>query len=357
MSYVSLRQVTKRFGGVTAVDSLDLEVAKGECLAMLGPSGCGKTTTLRMIAGFEDIDDGEIRVGERLLSSRRTNYYLPPEQRNFGMVFQAFAVWPHLSVFENVAFPLRVRKLPAAEIEQRTRAALQHTNLLKVAASRPDDLSGGGKQRVALARALAIQPDVMLLDEPLSSLDPHFREEMRFEIKDLQRRFGFSIIYVTHDQSEAMALSDRILVMRAGVVQQIGTPLEVYGAPANRFVYGFIGLSNFLPVGLSPHGCQIGGESTAWPATHAPSPDLVAAGRAIVATRPAEIDFIAEGGLAGVVRRRAYLGEIVSYQIAVGDGQELRVQKTRHEPGPEVGEPCRLALRRPHWYADAGTPP
>ncbi len=356
MSYVSLRQVTKRFGGVTAVDNLNLDVAKGECLAMLGPSGCGKTTTLRMIAGFEDIDDGEIRVGERLLSSRRTNYYLPPEQRNFGMVFQAFAVWPHLSVYENVAFPLRVRRLPKAEIERRTRAALQHTNLLKVAASRPDDLSGGGKQRVALARALAIQPDVMLLDEPLSSLDPHFREEMRFEIKDLQRRFGFSIIYVTHDQSEAMALSDRILVMRQGVVQQIGTPLEVYGAPANRFVYGFIGLSNFLAVSLSPHGCQIGGESTAWPATHAPSPGLVAAGRAIIATRPAEIDFIAEGGLAGVVRRRAYLGEMVSYQIAVGDGQELRVQKTRHEPGPGVGEPCRLAMRRPHWYADAGAP-
>jgi iron(III) transport system ATP-binding protein len=354
MSYVSLRQVTKRFGGVTAVDNLNLDVAKGECLAMLGPSGCGKTTTLRMIAGFEDIDDGEIRVGERLLSSRRTNYYLPPEQRNFGMVFQAFAVWPHLSVFENVAFPLRVRKLPKAEIEQRARAALQHTNLLQVAASRPDDLSGGGKQRVALARALAIQPDVMLLDEPLSSLDPHFREEMRFEIKDLQRRFGFSIIYVTHDQSEAMALSDRILVMREGVVQQIGTPLEVYGAPANRFVFGFIGLSNFLSVRLSPHGFQVGGEGAAWPATHAPSPDLVAVGRAIIATRPAEIDFVAEGGLAGIVRRRAYLGEVVSYQIAVGDGQELRVQKTRHETGPGVGDPCRLAMRRPHWYADAG---
>ena len=231
MTYIELRQVTKRFASVTAVDRLDLEIAKGECVAMLGPSGCGKTTTLRMVAGFDDLDDGEIRVGGKLLSSKRENLYVPPENRNFGMVFQAFAVWPHLSVFENVAFPLRVRKLPRAEIGARSEEALKHTNLLSAANGSPDDLSSGGKQRVALARALAIRPDVMLLDEPLSSLDPHFREEMRFEIKDLQHRFGFSILYVTHDQSEAMALSDRILVMRAGVVQQIGTPLEVYGSP------------------------------------------------------------------------------------------------------------------------------
>ena len=185
MAYIELNQVSKRFGEVLAVNQLDLQIAQGECVAMLGPSGCGKTTTLRMVAGFEDLDDGEIRVGDKLISSKREKYYLPPEQRNFGMVFQAFAVWPHLSVFENVAFPLRVRKLPKAEIVARTEEALKHTNLLSAAAGSPDDLSGGGKQRVALARALAIRPDVMLLDEPLSSLDPHFREEMRFEIKDL----------------------------------------------------------------------------------------------------------------------------------------------------------------------------
>jgi iron(III) transport system ATP-binding protein len=172
-----------------------------------------------MVAGFEDLSDGEIHVGERLISSPKKNYYLPPEKRNFGMVFQAFAVWPHLSVYENVAFPLRIRNLPTDEIEKRTKDALHSTNLLKVADGSPADLSGGGKQRVALARALAINPDVMLLDEPLSSLDPHLREEMRFEIKDLQRKYGFSIIYVTHDQAEAMALSDRILVMKLGVVR------------------------------------------------------------------------------------------------------------------------------------------
>jgi iron(III) transport system ATP-binding protein len=349
MAYIELRQVTKRFGEVTAVDRLDLDIAQGECVAMLGPSGCGKTTTLRMVAGFEDLDEGEIRVGDRLLSSRRTNYYLPPEQRNFGMVFQAFAVWPHLSVFENVAFPLRVRKLPKAEILARTEEALRHTNLLTAANSSPDDLSGGGKQRVALARALAIRPDVMLLDEPLSSLDPHFREEMRFEIKDLQRRFGFAILYVTHDQSEAMALSDRILIMRDGVVQQIGTPIEVYGSPANRFVFEFIGLSCFLQAQLAASGMRIGGTRYAWPGELAPPPELIAAGAGLLAARPTEIDFVDAGGVRGKVVRKAYLGETIDYRVLVGDA-EVRVQKTRRLPGPGVGDNCGLNFLRPHWY-------
>ncbi|MCX7166402.1 MAG: ABC transporter ATP-binding protein [Rhodocyclales bacterium] len=349
MAYIELRQVSKRFGDVTAVDRLDLDIAEGECVAMLGPSGCGKTTTLRMVAGFEDLDDGEIRVGGKLLSSKREKFYLPPEQRNFGMVFQAFAVWPHLSVFENVAFPLRVRKLPKTEIIARTEEALKHTNLLSAARGSPDDLSGGGKQRVALARALAIRPDVMLLDEPLSSLDPHFREEMRFEIKDLQRRFGFSILYVTHDQSEAMALSDRILIMRAGVVQQIGTPLEVYGSPANRFVFEFIGLSCFLQAGLTSSGMQIGGMNCAWPGALAPPGALVAAGTGILAARPTEIDFVGEGGVRGTVARKAYLGETIDYRVLVGDA-EVRVQKTRRVPGPAIGDSCGLNFVRPQWY-------
>jgi iron(III) transport system ATP-binding protein len=348
MATLELRQVTRRFGTVTAVDRLDLDVGEGECVAMLGPSGCGKTTTLRMVAGFEDLDDGEIRVRDRLLSSKQKDFYLPPERRNFGMVFQAFAVWPHLSVFENVAFPLRVRKLPRAEIEERTREALRHTNLLDVAAGKPDDLSGGGKQRVALARALAIRPDAMLLDEPLSSLDPHFREEMRFEIKDLQRRFGFSILYVTHDQSEAMALADRILVMRAGVVEQIGTPLDVYTAPANRFVFEFIGLSNCLDVTLTGSGAAIAGQSLPDACVAVPA-ERHGAGRVVLATRPTEVEFVDAGGVAGVVARKAFLGETVDYRVMVGT-QEVRVQKSRHEPGPREGEGCQLAFPRPRWY-------
>ena len=354
MAYIDLNQVTKRFGTVVAVDQLNLQINKGECVAMLGPSGCGKTTTLRMVAGFEDLDDGEIRSGDRLLSSKKEKYYLPPEQRNFGMVFQAFAVWPHMTVFENVAFPLRIRKVPKEEIRARTTEALKHTNLLSVADGSPDDLSGGGKQRVALARALAIRPDVMLLDEPLSSLDPHLREEMRFEIKDLQRRFGFSILYVTHDQSEAMALSDRILVMKTGVVQQIGTPLEVYGNPANRFVFEFIGLSCFLKAKLSAGGMNIEGEAYPYPGGIAPPADLLASGEAFLAARPSEIEFSAEGGIRGHVERKSYLGEIIDYRIRVGTA-EVRVQKSRRDPSLSEGDACGLRIPNPHWYpASAG---
>ena len=349
MSHVRLVNVTKKFGDVTAVNSLNLEIGKGECFSMLGPSGCGKTTTLRMVAGFEDLSEGEIYVGDRLISSPKKNYYLPPEKRNFGMVFQAFAVWPHLSVYENVAFPLRIRNLPAAEIEQRTKDALHSTNLLAAADGSPENLSGGGKQRVALARALAINPDVMLLDEPLSSLDPHLREEMRFEIKDLQKKYGFSIIYVTHDQSEAMALSDRILVMKLGVVQQIDTPLNVYNKPANKFVFSFIGLSNFLDVVCEDGRAFVRGGEIALPDNLLPPADKRGKGVLSLASRPSEIDFVSEGGLCGVVSRKAFLGEIIDYQIKIGN-QEVRVQKGRRDPGPELGETCSLRFFRPVWY-------
>lgn len=349
MSYIQLTNVMKQFGDVIAIPDLNLSIEKGECFSMLGPSGCGKTTTLRMIAGFEDLDGGEIRVGDRLLSAKASNYYLPPEQRNFGMVFQAFAVWPHMTVYDNVAFPLALKKLSKQEIEKRTTDALRHTNLLSVAQKSPDDLSGGGKQRVALARALALNPDVMLLDEPLSSLDPHLREEMRFEIKALQRKFGFSIIYVTHDQSEAMALSDRIMVMRKGVVEQIDTPLNVYNNPANKFVFNFIGLSNQLNVNLSPQGVSFEGLVGSYNIQPAPSAELMNQGKAILATRPSEIDFVASGGVNGIVKRRSYLGEVVDYSILIGN-QELRVQKGRRDPGPQEGEPCQVAFNKLHWY-------
>ncbi|MDO5054201.1 MAG: ABC transporter ATP-binding protein [Pasteurella oralis] len=349
MSYIQLNHVMKKFGDVIAIPDLSLSIEKGECFSMLGPSGCGKTTTLRMIAGFEDLDGGEIRVGERLLSSKVTNFYLPPEKRNFGMVFQAFAVWPHMTVYDNVAFPLTLKNLSKQEIETRTKEALKHTNLLKVADKSPDDLSGGGKQRVALARALALNPDVMLLDEPLSSLDPHLREEMRFEIKALQRKFGFSIIYVTHDQAEAMALSDRILVMKKGMIEQIDTPLNVYNNPANKFVFNFIGLSNQLNVGLSAQGVSFAGIEGHFVIQPTPTSELIQQGQAILATRPSEVDFVNQGGIPGVVKRRSYLGEVVDYSILIGQ-QELRVQKGRRDAGPKEGETCQIAFSRLHWY-------
>jgi len=353
MSYVRLVNVTKRFGKVTAVNNLNLEIGKGECFSMLGPSGCGKTTTLRMVAGFEDLSEGEVWVGDRLLSSPKKHHYVPPENRNFGMVFQAFAVWPHMSVYENVAFPLRIRKLPDAEIEKRTTDALKSTNLLPAAEDSPDSLSGGGKQRVALARALAINPDVMLLDEPLSSLDPHLREEMRFEIKDLQRKYGFSIIYVTHDQSEAMALSDRILVMKLGVVQQIDTPLNVYNSPANRFVFSFIGLSSFTNAVWKDGQAYIQGSDQPLPESLTPAEAMRQEEVFSLASRPSEIEFTSPTdpkGVKGIVTRKAFLGEIVDYQIKVGD-QTLRVQLGRRDAAHEVDEACYLHFLRPFWYA------
>ncbi len=347
-SHIRFVHVTKRFGSVVAVDRLNLEVEKGECFSLLGPSGCGKTTTLRMIAGFEDLDEGEIHVGERLFSSSYRKYYLPPEKRDFGMVFQAFAVWPHLNVFENVAFPLRIKKMPKAEMNERTRRALEHTGLLKVEDRFPNVLSGGQMQRIALARAIAINPVVMLLDEPLSNLDPKLREEMRFEIKDLQRKFGFTILYVTHDQAEAMALSDRMLVMNLGVVQQVDTPMNIYNRPVNKFVFGFIGLSNFVPVEISDGKVYVKGGFGSGPI---PSeiPGDVNEREMTLACRPSEIEFAEGEGLKGIIKRKVYLGDIIDYRVGVGP-VEIRVQKNRRKGLFKEGEPCRLRFNRLHWY-------
>lgn len=368
MAQLKLVDVTKRFGEVIAVNRLNLEVEKGECFSFLGPSGCGKTTTLRMIAGFEDLDEGELSVDGKVFSSSFKKYYLPPEQRDFGMVFQAFAVWPHLTVRDNVAFPLQIRRRPKQEIAERVKMALQSTGLTHREASYPGKLSGGEQQRIALARAIAINPKVMLLDEPLSNLDAKLREEMRFEIKDLQKKFGFTIIYVTHDQAEAMALSDRMLVMDHGVVQQIGKPLDIYNKPANKFVFSFIGLSNFIPVDIAGGRASVAGAEGAL--SHSAPAEF--GNRALMACRPSDIDFVGQGAVdsgnvdaigagSGVgsgtgdattealVARRTYLGDIIDYKLAVGN-IELRVQKPRHERGPAEGARCRIRINRTLWY-------
>jgi len=348
---VTLSHVTKRFGGVTAVRDLGLEIRDGECFSLLGPSGCGKTTTLRMLAGFEDLDEGEIRVGDRVFSNSARRYYLPPEQRDFGMVFQAFAVWPHLNIFDNVAFPLQIKGLSRADIQAKTRRALADTGLLKVQHAFPGELSGGEKQRIALARAIAINPQVMLLDEPLSNLDPKLREEMRFEIKDLQRRLGFTIVFVTHDQAEAMAISDRMLVMRDGVLQQVGSPIEIYEKPSSRFVFSFIGLSNFLPMEDRDGRSYVQGAPEAGP-LEAPRPTGAAGPTWTLASRPTHIDLSAEGGLRGTVLRRVYLGEVVEYRVRVGP-HELRIQKGARDQVFEEGAPVGLTFRRCLGYAES----
>jgi iron(III) transport system ATP-binding protein len=351
MAHVILRDITKRFGSVVAVDKLNLTVPRGQCISFLGPSGCGKTTTLRMLAGFEDLDEGEILVGERVISSSFKNYYLPPEKRDFGMVFQAFAVWPHLSVFDNVAFPLQIRGLSRAEIQEKTTTALTYTGLLDARDSFPNELSGGQKQRIALARSISFNPTVMLLDEPLSNLDPKMREVMRFEIKELQRRFNFTIIYVTHDQAEAMALSDRIVVMDFGAkVQQDDTPVNTYLHPANKYVFGFIGLSNFLEVEIAEGAVYIRGTREAGPVTRE-VPSHAPGALPTLACRPAEIEMWQEGGVRGTVVRRVLLGDTVDYRVRVGSN-EIRVQRNVRKPMFAEGDPCGLAFSRLHWYAE-----
>ena len=255
MDQVILRHVTKRFttktlGDIVAVDDFNLSVHEGECFSFLGPSGCGKSTTLRMIAGFEDLSEGEIELCGRPVSIKEKNLYVPPEERGLGMVFQSFAVWPHMNVFDNVAFPLQIQKVNKTEIAQRVKEAMKHTSLTGLEEVFPSDLSGGQQQRIALARAIVTQPKVMLLDEPLSNLDPKLRETMRFEIKELQRKFNFTIIFVTHDQSEAMAISDRMMVCDMGKIMQIDTPENLYNRPNSRFVHSFLGESTFLNVVL-----------------------------------------------------------------------------------------------------------
>jgi iron(III) transport system ATP-binding protein len=239
--------LSKRFGAVMAVDDVSFAVDEGELITLLGPSGCGKTTTLRMLAGLERPDAGEVQVSDRLLSSAERRIFLPPERRGIGMVFQSYAVWPHMSVFENVAFPLHARGVSSAERRRRAMAALETVGLAGFADRPAPQLSGGQQQRVALARAIVSDPAVLLLDEPFSNLDARLRDEMRLELRGLQRRLGVTSVFVTHDQTEAMMLSDRVLVMNAGRVEQEGTPREVYESPRSQFVMDFLGQVSHLP--------------------------------------------------------------------------------------------------------------
>ncbi len=246
MPGVIVQGVSKRFGGVRAVEDVTLAVADGRLMTLLGPSGCGKTTTLRMIAGLEQNDTGYIEIGDRVVSDAAAGLFVPPERREIGMVFQSYAIWPHMTVFENVAYPLEVRRRPSAEVRERVLASLQLMEMEHLATRPATALSGGQQQRVAIARALVFHPRVLLMDEPLSNLDAKLREQMRVEIRALQQRLGITTVYVTHDQEEAMVLSDEIAVMHDGRVLQIAAPEAIYARPANRTVAAFFGTPNLL---------------------------------------------------------------------------------------------------------------
>ena len=341
MAEVKITGVTKLFGDVKAVDNFNAVIANGEFVSILGPSGCGKTTMLRMIAGFERANFGEIYIGEQLVSSSEKKLFVPPEKRSIGMVFQSYAVWPHMSVFDNVAYPLKIKGFGKQEIAAKTGQALELVHLEGYASRFPNQLSGGQQQRVALARALVSEPNLLLLDEPLSNLDAKLRESMRFEIKELQKKLNITVVYVTHDQAEAMAMSDRIIVMNKGVIQQIGSPMAVYETPANRIIADFIGLVNFVD------GEAAGGK-VAVPAFGLELESCGCAdGKVVVAIRPEHLSLARDGGMIrGKLVHKFYLGDAVDWRIDV-QGTVLRlIDKSLEENACAIGDEVALSIHK-----------
>ena len=327
----------KRYGQKVVLPGLDLAVEEGEFLTLLGPSGCGKTTALRLLAGFEQPDSGEIRLAGRNLAD------LPPERRPVNTVFQSYALFPHMTVAENIGFGLRMRREPSAEIARRVREALALVQLPDLAQRKPAQLSGGQQQRVALARALVNHPRVLLLDESLSALDYRLRKSMQTELKALQRRLGLTFLFVTHDQEEALSMSDRIAVMRAGVIQQIGPPRDIYENPANRFVARFVGESNLLDAtvlarpGADRIEVRLGGQPFSLPTTL----PLATGDRVQVLLRPEDLRLErldaavdAGGRLTGVIEDKTYTGVTLDTLIRLDDGCTLRASEFFDEDDP-----------------------
>ena len=352
MASVRIESVSKAYAGRAILASLSLEIQDGECFTLLGPSGCGKTVLMRLIAGFEAPDSGSISIGDQLVASAASAQFLPPEQRALGMVFQDYAVWPHMSVFDNVAYPLKLAQVEAGALRERTLRAVGLVGLDGLEARLPSQLSGGQQQRVALARALVSEPRLLLLDEPLNNLDANLREEMRFEIKALQRKLGITILYVTHDQEIALAISDRLAVMdETGSLRQIGAPQEVYEHPADDFVFRFLGIANFLPVRRDGADLYIGGSTTPWVG---PEPDQHGA-RITAGFRPSDVLLARDGdGLPGHIVRASFLGAQVDYLIDIA-GTLIRAALPSHECLARgllfvEGEPCRVGLATVQWF-------
>jgi ABC-type Fe3+/spermidine/putrescine transport system ATPase subunit len=348
---LEFRDVVKRFGAVHAVDGVSFTIERGEIFTLLGPSGCGKTTTLRLVAGLEEPDDGEIFIAGKPVAVPARGIYLPPEKRQLGMVFQSYAIWPHLSVFENVAFPLRVRRESSETVRQRVAQALEIVGLGGFAERGATELSGGQQQRVALARALVYEPEILLLDEPLSNLDAKLREQMRVEIRALQTKLGLTILYVTHDQVEAMTLSDRIAVVHRGRFEQVGRPEEVYEKPRTEFAAGFLGrmVSFAGRIRKDAAGCWFEWDGSA---ARSPLANTLAAtfddGAPVrVQTRPEDIEILPIGELLpyqtiATVEQVAYLGESFEYHVRASGVPFVLTAGKKHRY--QAGDTIRLAL-------------
>ena len=338
---IEVRDLVVRYGGVVAVRGVTFTVGAGEHLTLLGPSGCGKTTTLRAIAGLEKPASGEIRIGGAPVFSSSVN--VPAERRGLSMVFQSYAIWPHMSVFDNVAYGLRVRKRPETEVTQRVREALDLVQLGDLGTRSASKLSGGQQQRVALARAFVFSPSVLLFDEPLSNLDAKLRAEMRVELKELQRRLDITSVYVTHDLEEALAISDRIVVMRDGVIEQVGTPAEIYDRPRNTFVADFVGSANLIRGRRRPDLERDGLvviQTSGGALVHSTASPRPPGDEALMAVRTVRLrlDRTRPDGVVnawpGRIRRRVFQGDFTQYHVE-WDGRELIVRSATSDPVAE----------------------
>jgi iron(III) transport system ATP-binding protein len=363
MPSVRLDRLRKQFGAVVAVNDVTVEFRDGEMTAVLGPSGCGKTTTLNLIAGFADPDRGSIHFGERLIADAAVGVVVPSNKRELGMVFQSYALWPHLSVADNVGYGLKMRKVPRGPRSDAVRRALQRVRLAPYADRYPHELSGGQQQRVALARAIAYAPQILLFDEPLSNLDAGLREEMRLELKDIHREIGITAVYVTHDQAEAMALSDRIVVMGEGQVLQVGSPREIYDEPADVRVARFVGRTNlfdarFLDRQAPAARVQI--EGTEEPLLCRAPANTVPQSRGSLSVRPEGITVRAadagEPGLPGRISGASYLGSVSQLHVALDGGKIIEIQQSTQRAW-NVGDAVKVAFDPQRCYFIAARGP
>ena len=348
MATVTIQHITKAFGENVVLKDFNETFQEGEFITLLGPSGCGKTTMLRIIAGFEKPTSGELYIDGQLVSGGKT--FVPPEKRSIGMVFQSYAVWPHMNVFQNVAYPLTIQKVNKAKIKESVERVLGIVHLSQYAQRLPSQLSGGQQQRVALARALVAAPKLLLLDEPLSNLDAKLRESMRFEIKEIQKQLGITVVYVTHDQTEAMAMSDRIFLINRGTVQQSGTPEEIYNQPANQFVADFLGKVDFFKGTAADGYISFPGMNGQRVPYKGPRN-----GKVEVAVRPENLYFDENGVLSGVLEAQYYLGDVDDCRVRVGDTLVRVIANGYVYKNLRVGQPVRLGVRDFIVFEDDGT--
>lgn len=359
MATIHLDGISKIYNNQAIFSGLDLTVEHGECFTLLGPSGCGKTVILRIIAGFETPSSGSIHIGDTLVANAGGES-VPPDRRDLGVVFQDYAVWPHMTVFQNVSYPLKVAKIPKEELHKQTMQAISLVNLDGLEKRLPSELSGGQQQRVALARALVAKPSIMLLDEPLSNLDANLREEMRFEIKELQHKLDITVFYVTHDQEIALAIADRMAIMdKQGKIRQIGHPTEIYEQPVDLFVFNFMGVANFLTVNSrNDKLCAGNGEQIIpWEMpTDASIPEWIAGFRPsdVHISRPETDAHTKHKPLRGIIKRASFLGAMMDYLVEI-DGAHLRTELETHYAMTnnlifKEGEECDISFHKLFWF-------